>query len=217
MRGIRLVILAFSILSFNGLFAGSIEKPTWEKMAEDYEYDPPEKYKSKPKKPAQKDEPLELPKSSPGIPASAAYLLYALLGVGFIALLIAIVRGTGPRNKKVKLRNTYDEENPDELVLTELERELQDASRLGNYNRCLRYHFLLLLERLERNGVIIWHKFKTNGEYLDEAIGIPQHKRLRQLTVIYEYYWYGEHVLTESEYLKNEKYFVQLRKELGDE
>jgi hypothetical protein len=130
---------------------------------------------------------------------------------------VAIIKSAGPRNKKIELRKTYDEENPDELVLTELERELQDAAEVGNFNRCLRYQFLLLLERLESTGIIVWHKHKTNGEYLNEALALPQYKRLRQLTLVYEYYWYGEHILSEARYHKLEQHFAQLRKELGDE
>ncbi len=201
-------------------FSKELDKKTWQEMAEDYDYPPP-KNKKKPD-PPKKDHKVEEYKYEPKIskPNIGNVLLYLGIAAAFITLIVILVR-TGViqigSSKNTKLRKTFDEDNPEELELTELEKELQLAMQTGNYNRCLRYEFLLLLEKLQSLGLIKWHRYNTNGEYLRQ---LRQHKRyrdIRELTIIYEYYWYGEHELPRADYEKLSVIYAKLKEGLSNE
>ncbi|MFT5513791.1 MAG: hypothetical protein ACI8SE_002201 [Bacteroidia bacterium] len=201
--------------------AKNLDSASWAKMAEKYDYPPP-KIKEK-KKEEEKTEPKKTSKT-PKVPSFGGtgfinVLLYigiaALIALLIFVLIQADVIKVGKRN--VQLNPTYDAENPDELVLTELEKELNLASEANNYNRCLRYEFLLLLEKLQSKGLIRWHKYNTNGDYLNQLLNYTHHKRIRSLTMVYEYYWYGEHILSLEDYEKLAVSFGQLREEMDRE
>ena len=219
---IHIILLALFVGGFAPHTAAKdLDSASWSKMAEKYDYPPP-KVKEK-EKDEEKDK-TKKTRKTPNLPSgSGAGLVNILLYIGIaalIALLIFVliqadIIKVGHRN--VKLNPTYDTENPDQLVLTELEKELNLASEANNYNRCLRYEFLLLLEKLQSLGLIRWHKYSTNGDYLNQLISYKHHKRIRDLTIVYEYYWYGEHVLSLADYEKLAVTFGQLREEMDRE
>lgn len=201
-------------------FAAKMDKQTWQEMADDYDYPPP-KNKKKPEPPKKESEvkPYEYnPKITK--PNVGNVLLYLGIAAAFIALIVILVR-TGViqlgSSKNTKLRKTFDEENPEELELTELEKELQLAMQTGNYNRCLRYEFLLLLERLQSLGLIKWHRYNTNGEYLRQLRQHKKYRDIRELTIIYEYYLYGEHDLPREDYEKLSVIYAKLKEGLSNE
>jgi Domain of unknown function (DUF4129) len=145
-------------------------------------------------------------------------ILYIFLGVIFIVILIWIVKKNyGKRGEKQKLQIVFDVENPDELIRSELENELDNAFGSGNFSRCLRYHFLLMLEVLQDKGEITWHKYSTNGEYLRELSKSNEIQAITTLTYIYEFYWYGGHILNESRYHDFKNSFESLNKVWQDE
>ncbi|MBO6517067.1 MAG: DUF4129 domain-containing protein [Bacteroidia bacterium] len=215
MSKLKLVIgLLLVVACINNASATDLDSVVWQDMVEDYEYAPPVDVASDttPIPEPDKDVKIEPPRKRVDL-SPLQILLYIGIAVAFIALVVILVR-TGViefGDKKVELKLEHDAENPDELVLTELERELALAAQDGNYNRCLRYEFLLLLERLQEKGKITWHKYKTNGEYLNQLLALPYYKRVRQLTLVYEYYWYGEHSLNERNYQRLVGHFEQLK------
>ncbi|MFT5724760.1 MAG: hypothetical protein ACI9JN_001882 [Bacteroidia bacterium] len=200
--------------------ARELDSTSWFKMAEKYDYPPPEvKEKEKDKPVEEKNKTLK----NPTLPQTEFDIINVLLYVGifalFVLLLFVLIKADIIKinHRKVQLNPTYDVENPEELVLTELERELNAAALENNYNRCLRYEYLLLLEKLQSLGLIRWHKYNTNGEYLNQLLHYKHHKRIRNLTMVYEYYWYGEHVLSLPDYEKVAVTFIQLKEEMGHE
>ncbi|MCO4819917.1 MAG: DUF4129 domain-containing protein [Bacteroidetes bacterium] len=211
-------IFLITLVGNTSVQANELDSSTWVKMSDKYNYSPPQTKKKEEEKPEQKKENKKIPEYSGGGLGTNFINILLYIGIAaLIALLIYVlvqadVIKVGSR--KVKLNPTYDAENPEELVLSELEKELQDAAQANNYNRCLRYEFLLLLERLQAKGLIRWHKYNTNGEYLNQIIQFNHYKRIRDLTIVYEYYWYGEHVLSLEDYEKIAVLFTQLREEM---
>lgn len=220
---IGLVLFALSG-NTNDLHARNLDSTEWSKMSEKYDYPLPankkKEEKVEEKEPEKKDK-KDRKKLNPNPPKFnlGNIMLYIGIAVLFILLIVLLVKTDvivlGRRN--VKLRTEYDAENPDELVLTELEKELEAAALANNYNRCLRYEFLILLERMQDLGLIRWHKYTTNGEYLNQIINYKEYKRIRDLTRVYEYYWYGEHVLSLDNYNKLVVIFNHLKDEMRHE
>ena len=215
---IILCILLFTLAGTSSVQANELDSSTWVKMSDKYNYSPPEAKQKEAEKPEKKEERKETKgPNGGGFDTNFINILLYLGIAALIALLIYVlvqadVIKVGSR--KVQLNQTYDAENPEELVLSELEKELQDAAFANNYNRCLRYEFLLLFERLQSKGLIRWHKYNTNGEYLNQIIQFVHYKRIRDLTIVYEYYWYGEHILSLEDYEKIAVLFTQLREEM---
>lgn len=222
MRRIRLLLaLVFALTNMHvQVAANTLDSARWQEMSEDYDFPPPQKEVRDTTKPKEKDSREPLDWSLPQWDLSPLQiLLYVGIAILFIALVVYLgktgVLGFG--KKRVELRTTHDLENPDELVLTELEKELRDAALAGNYNRCLRYQYLLLLEKLQSLNLIKWHKYNTNGEYLNQLLAHYSYKDFRNLTIEYEYYWYGEYQLSMDKYEALVLHFEQLKSKLGHE
>jgi len=138
--------------------------------------------------------------------------LYIILGLLFLFVVIRILRKKFLlKAKKPKLKTDYDVENPEELIKSELESELDLALASGDYSRCMRYHFLLMLEDLQQMGHILWHPYRTNGEYLHELRDFKYVQEVSALTYLYEYYWYGGYALSQTRYCELEKRFGHLK------
>ncbi len=138
--------------------------------------------------------------------------LYIVLGLLFLFVVIRILRKKFfLKAAKPKLKTDYDVENPEVLIKSELENELELALASGDYSRCMRYHFLLMLEDLQQMGHILWHPYRTNGEYLHELLDFKDVEEVSALTYLYEYYWYGGYALSQTRYQELEKRFGHLK------
>ena len=201
MNRIKMTFLALLILLGLRSIANEIDSTVWSEMRTDYQYDPPKSVIQEIDT-TRSPEPImkKRPESNPIVFQA---LMYVGIVVGIGLLLLWLSKQDFIRNKFKKggtLRGQFDEENPDELILDELERELERALEDDNYNRCLRYLFLLVLERLESRKIIKWHKYTTNGEYLMSVLTYSWYHDFERITYTYEYYWYGEHVLSKDDF-----------------
>ena len=79
--------------------------------------------------------------------------------------------------------------------------ELADkALAEGNLRLCIRYHYLHLLKILDEKAYIVWHKDKTNRDYLAEIKQPEIRNQFRQQTLVFDYVWYGEFKLSEEQF-----------------
>ena len=70
---------------------------------------------------------------------------------------------------------------------------IEEAVRTQNYRRAVRLYYLQTLKKMSDRHVIEWKNEKTNRQYLQE-IKDPEMKQLfTQLTLLFEYIWYGEY------------------------
>lgn len=91
-----------------------------------------------------------------------------------------------------------DTENIEEVDLKAL---LNQALANGHHRDSARYMYLLALQSLTNQGVIDWHKYKTNREYLREVRknGFPDLAgAFSEVTHLFEWIWYGEAPVDES-------------------
>ncbi len=201
--------------------ANPVDTAQWHNMADNYDYPPPKTAVKKPKEDSQsdKDKPKKRKKSRSFDLSPLQILLYIGIAVLFIGLIVVLTKkgyfDFGAKN--IELRTEHDVENPEELVASELENKLSQASSDGNYNRCLRYQFLLMLEKFQALNLITWHKYNTNGDYLNQLMSHEHYKSIQELTLVYEYYWYGEYLLSQQNYEKLIVHFDQLKTNLNNE
>ena len=77
---------------------------------------------------------------------------------------------------------------------------IAEALRSKDYRLAIRLHYLELLQRLSSAKVIDWRPEKTNGEYLTELYGTELYRPMSDLTLFFDYVWYGEFTIGSAEY-----------------
>jgi hypothetical protein len=100
-----------------------------------------------------------------------------------------------------------------EAALTHL---IQSSIENGDYRSALRYHYLLLLKKMDRNGVIQYHPEKTDSDYVQEIKDIDSRKMLSYLIYLYHRTWYGQYEISRNEYSLASESFDQMYKLLRD-
>jgi len=68
---------------------------------------------------------------------------------------------------------------------------------------------IVALQELQATRQIIWHKEKTNYQYIKELANSPLVKDFRYLTILFESIWFGEtEELFADDFQKIQPYFV---------
>ena len=91
---------------------------------------------------------------------------------------------------------------------------LRKALKSKDFRTAIRYTFLDTLKSLQKTQDIVWHREKTNYDYLGE-LGTSQQGDFRKLISVYEYVWYGEFPATEQLYAEATGLSDQLKKGKG--
>lgn len=77
------------------------------------------------------------------------------------------------------------------------------------YRTSIRYYYLWLLKSMADKKIIEWDIEKTNSDYLHEIKNIDTKSEFQFLSYIYEYCWYGEFTISETDFQKAEKSFLK--------
>ena len=125
-------------------------------------------------------------------------LKYVLLGAVILLIVFLLLRVFASelfvRNRKLDKRFPISMEDLEEHVEdAPMNQFLIDCLNKGDYTNAIRIYYLMVLQKLNKNGLIRWHKQKTNSHYLWE-MRLHQHYPLfLSLTGVFERVWYGEH------------------------
>ena len=92
-------------------------------------------------------------------------------------------------NKPIRQSTEDLEEEIDRESLTFL---IQDAKSSSNYTLAIRYYFLLYLEKLQENKILVYHREKTNSDYLSEIKDTNRSTQFLKVSYLFEYAWYGK-------------------------
>lgn len=87
---------------------------------------------------------------------------------------------------------------------------INNALLNNNYRLAIRYYYLWLLKSLSDKGAIEWDIEKTNSDYLSEIQSEDLKKDFRFLSYVYEYSWYGEFEINDTDFSKTETAFLKL-------
>lgn len=127
----------------------------------------------------------------------------------FIAALILVIwfiarsEGTGLFARKVSGKMELDfEEMPEDIHAVDFDRLIAEALTAGEYRRAVRLQYLKTLRVLSERGLIEWRREKTNGEYLRELQGDVVRSRFAELTLLFDYVWYGGFDIDRAQYGK---------------
>lgn len=114
------------------------------------------------------------------------------------------------KNAKEKL--VYEEDA--DIENENLEELLQSAIQSENYRLAIRFYFLIVLKELSQQKLIDYHKDKTNTEYLFELKNVGQKEQFSYLLYLYNYIWYGEFAISQTEFQLAENEYQSFKKSL---
>ena len=129
---------------------------------------------------------------------------------GFVIYLIVrlIINKEGQwvfsKNKKKIMVSEMVEENIHTIDFKEI---IHQAKANKEYRLTIRYYYLWLLKSLSDKEIIEWDIEKTNSDYLYEIQSPTLKENFKYLSYIYDYSWYGEFEINETDFSKAEKAF----------
>jgi hypothetical protein len=77
---------------------------------------------------------------------------------------------------------------------------ITDAISKKDYRKAVRLHFLFLLKELTDKNYITWQVGKTNNDYSMELSESKYSSRFKELSLLYEYIWYGDFEIDETNF-----------------
>lgn len=140
-------------------------------------------------------------------------LIGAIIGLIFW-LFIRLNPGESILGKNQKPEIYYNEE--EKIVRSQNIKELiAEAVQNKDYRLAVRYYYLLLLKDLNEKGQINYEFQKTNTEYLKEIKAENFQLSLRKVMRIYDFIWYGNFAVSESDFSLAQKHFIEIETSLA--
>jgi len=138
--------------------------------------------------------------------AIAALVLFLLIKFFLKVNTNSIISG---KTNTPTVRLTEDE---DLIKSEDLPNLIKNAVAQKNYRLAVRYYYLLILQKLSNSEIIDWQQQKTNKDYIREIESAPLKQKFTSGTYLYDFVWYGNFELNESEFAKAEYQFNELTK-----
>lgn len=155
-------------------------------------------------------------------PDPSTYLIveYLVYGVVIMATLYFVIRLLMGHSASQIFGKKAQELTPMSFEETEidhldLEKAIQEALTIGDYRQALRYHYLLLLQRLSGKGLIKWHFQKTNLDYIQEIEPADIQQDFRSVSIVFERIWYGAYPYGKMDYEQSAVQFDELKKRIA--
>ena len=120
----------------------------------------------------------------------------------------------GKSSDKKIIRYTEVEKN---LKLADFEQLIRSTLESGEKRLSIRYYYLWLLKKMSAAQMIEWDVEKTNSDYLYEIQNQAKREEFAYLSYLYNYSWYGEFELDESDFNKAKTAFENAIKSIRNE
>jgi len=143
-------------------------------------------------------------------------LPYVILG-GILVFIIWLFYRINPGSKLLLSKEPpevyYTDE--EEIIKSKNIHELIDQALLNkDFRLAVRYGFLLLLKRLSETEIIAYEFDKTNSDYQKEIKSDSILPLFKKVSTLYEYTWYGNFLVSETDYVKASKQFTALHSKI---
>jgi len=80
-----------------------------------------------------------------------------------------------------------------------------------HYRLAIRYYYVSILQKLAKFDLIDWQLEKTNEDYIKEIKKENLKDKFIKSTLLYDFVWYGNFEINESEFLKAQNEFNELK------
>lgn len=144
------------------------------------------------------------------------WILLGAFGVALIFLIYYLFVNAERRGPKIKGEEiNFEETNPTEIPLTELERLLQEALARKDYRGAVRIYFIFIVRDLAQKKWISWEKEKTNFHYLNEMVGKKEYDDFNISVSYFEIIWYGKREIDAEKFEQVKPKFTRFLDKLG--
>ncbi|POY39015.1 hypothetical protein C3K47_00505 [Solitalea longa] len=135
----------------------------------------------------------------------AVWVILKLAGVRFTDLF---------QRKKVNVDLPYETVNEDVRKM-DFDQLIGEALDRKNYRLAVRLYYLKALKQLDESGLIAWKPEKTNSCYMNELSSSHLKTDFQQMTMSFEYVWYGEFSLGEHDFNSIRGTFLAFQKQIN--
>lgn len=97
---------------------------------------------------------------------------------------------------------------------TDFKTLISSAESENNYRLAIRYYYLWLLKSLTNSEIIEYDVEKTNSDYQNEITTIDIKNKFSYTSYLYNYIWYGEFDVDETQFKKAKNAFINFLKEI---
>jgi hypothetical protein len=129
-------------------------------------------------------------------------ILYAIFGVNFLT----------KSERKIVSQDVTDYEDVENF--TAWESALSKAENAGDYRSAVRILYNETLQKLTQKQLIVYRKDATNSMYCQALYQTPYYKEFYKQTRIFDYVWYGEYAIDNSQYANVKIDFKNLQQQL---
>ncbi|RDK87081.1 DUF4129 domain-containing protein [Marinirhabdus gelatinilytica] len=141
------------------------------------------------------------------------YIIITILLAFVVWLFYKLNPGAKLMQSKEKPDVFFTEE--EEIIKTrDIQKLIDKALANNNYRLAVRYYYLLILKRLTDAELIEYEFDKTNSDYFAEIASENLNTGFRKATNIYDYIWYGNFTVTETDFNKAQTIFNNLEKSI---
>ena len=135
-------------------------------------------------------------------------ILIVIVAIALILIIILILK---QRTKNTRV-NEEDNWNIIDLDKTEkpieiIDQKIHEAISTQSYSLAIRLYYLKTIATLYLNKWILWKKDKTNATYCTELINTNYYSGFSNLTLHFEYTWFGKRKIDPSGFDKIENDF----------
>ena len=146
---------------------------------------------------------------SPVLVTVLTYVGYGLVAIALIYLIVKLVGGIGrPSVSNVPAVAVTDEDHVEDIATVDIDPLLAAALAQRNYRRAVRLQYLAQIKRLAERGLIHWRMDKTNYDYQRELAGGELRTPFAEISLLFEYVWYGDMALDEPTYRRMSERFA---------
>jgi hypothetical protein len=127
------------------------------------------------------------------------FLKYFFIAAGLSALVFLILNLSGINMLHLFRKKPYStlaySESAENIHEIDFEADIEKAIAVHNYRFAVRLLYLRSLKQLSDEGLINWQINKTNTNYVYELTNAEQREAFKQLTLQFEYIWYGDFLI----------------------
>ncbi len=147
-------------------------------------------------------------------------IFWILVIGGFIAIIVMFLTSGNvslfaARSKKLRGAGMETEDISDNIFTIDFETRINKALGEQNYRLATRLLFLKSLRAMTERGVINYGIDKTNMDYMFELGNTCYFKEFAQASRMYEYVWYGNFAIGQSQFLHIQQQIDQLTQKIN--
>lgn len=125
---------------------------------------------------------------------------YIIIGLVIIFVIYRIIVNNNLFYRASRKNKNQVEEEITEEEYDNIDQKVSEAINRQDFRLAVRYLYVKTLHQMGNKGWIRFHQQGTNNEYVSQMTNHPLASEFSFITRVYEYVWYGEFALSETQF-----------------